>query len=297
MGMTDAERLFGQFSEAGDIGPVDDYVFGKLPAGECESIELSRLPIDNKAGKSVTGCTVWYPAGQLEAVRKIRFTILADSPDCTFYLLRIAPGMSFKLNGPGHSVLNLTEHRFSMSIRMGGDAGKSPGCKAIIGERSFCAGAEAFLLNTTMLIKKNALWSNYVLVQGSNQHGVVDFATMKLVEYPRNRITLEPHAWVGRRAILCAGAHVGAGAIVGTGALVAGKVPGACIVGGNPARVIKRGRTWAHSLHHITKLEHAIIRKYVRLPAEIPIARRIWAKAVVGGVAGAAIFEGVLSML
>lgn len=302
--MTNAEFLFQQFAASGDIGPASDYVLETLPDGAYESVELSSLPIKIVNGSSVEGSVVWFPAGQLAAVKKISFTVLTDSTDCTFYLLRIAPGMSFRLNGPGHSVLNLTKHRFGMSLRMGGDAGKSPGCQVIVGEYSFCAGAEAFLLNTTLTIKKGSLWSNYILVQGSNQHGIVDLDRRMLVKYPRNHIALEPRAWIGRRAILCAGAHIGAGAIVGTGALVAGKVPGACIVGGNPARVIKRNRTWAHSLHHITKIEHGLIDQYAGLASSLPIADKAvaslrfwWLKAVAAGMAGAAMFEGASEVL
>lgn len=164
------------------------------------------------------------------------------------------------------------------------------------------------LKNTDFIVKKGSLWSDEILVQGANQHGIVDLETMSLMDYPRNRVTLEPHVWIGRRAILCAGAHIGAGAVVGTGSLVAKPVPGACIVGGNPARIIRKNRTWADSLHGIRDAECEMIEQYVVASMEPPCAdpmertavdkfrfvvRSAWAKAMAAGAVGAAIFEGL----
>jgi len=44
--------------------------------------------------------------------------------------------------------------------------------------------------------------------------------------------------WIGARAILLPGVHVGKGAIIGAGAVVTKNVPEYAIVGGNPARHI-----------------------------------------------------------
>lgn len=298
--MTSAEFLFQQFAEAGDIGPASDYVLEKLPDGEYESAELSSLTLDNPKGKNVSGSIVWFPKGKRKALDAIKFTVMAHSQDCTFYFLRIPRGTAFRLNGPGHSVLNLNVTGFKMMIRTGsGDNVQTPGCRAIIGEGSFCGGASAVLIDTTLAIKKGSLWSDGILVQGTNQHGIVDLETMETVEYPRNRITLEPHAWIARRAILCAGAHIGAGSIVGTGALVANRVPAACIVGGNPARIIKRNRTWSNNLYGLDDIERAMITEYV-VPPPAPaesrfkaLARSAWARATAAGAAGAGIFEAI----
>jgi maltose O-acetyltransferase len=45
--------------------------------------------------------------------------------------------------------------------------------------------------------------------------------------------------WIGSRAILLPGVHIGNGAIVGAGSVVTNNVPPYAIVGGNPARVIR----------------------------------------------------------
>lgn len=45
--------------------------------------------------------------------------------------------------------------------------------------------------------------------------------------------------WIGARAIILPGVHVGNGAVVGAGSVVTRDVPDHAIVGGNPARVIR----------------------------------------------------------
>ncbi len=51
-------------------------------------------------------------------------------------------------------------------------------------------------------------------------------------------IYISENCWIGMRAILLEGAHLGRGAIVGAGAVVDFPVPDHAIVAGNPARVV-----------------------------------------------------------
>jgi phosphonate metabolism protein (transferase hexapeptide repeat family) len=55
-----------------------------------------------------------------------------------------------------------------------------------------------------------------------------------------NRITIGPDVWIGHGAILLPGINVGAGAVIGAGAVVTKDVPPYTIVGGLPARIIRR---------------------------------------------------------
>jgi maltose O-acetyltransferase len=45
--------------------------------------------------------------------------------------------------------------------------------------------------------------------------------------------------WIGTRAIILPGVHIGSGSIIGAGAVVTKNVPDYAIVGGNPAKVVK----------------------------------------------------------
>ncbi|GLZ31249.1 acetyltransferase [Lentzea sp. NBRC 105346] len=46
--------------------------------------------------------------------------------------------------------------------------------------------------------------------------------------------------WIGYRAIIMPGVHIGDGAIIATGAVVTSDVPPYTVVGGNPAKVVKQ---------------------------------------------------------
>jgi len=52
-------------------------------------------------------------------------------------------------------------------------------------------------------------------------------------------VVIDDDVWVGSRAVLLRGVHVGRGAIVGAGAVVTKSVPPYAIVSGNPARVVR----------------------------------------------------------
>jgi acetyltransferase-like isoleucine patch superfamily enzyme len=55
---------------------------------------------------------------------------------------------------------------------------------------------------------------------------------------PPISIVLDENVWIGTRATLLAGAHIGEGAIVGAGSIVDFEVPPYAIVAGNPTRVV-----------------------------------------------------------
>lgn len=52
-------------------------------------------------------------------------------------------------------------------------------------------------------------------------------------------VTIEDDVWIGTRAIIMPGLHIGKGAIIGAGAVVTKNVPEYAIVAGNPARIIR----------------------------------------------------------
>jgi len=55
-----------------------------------------------------------------------------------------------------------------------------------------------------------------------------------------NPAVISDDVWIGARAIILPGVHIGRGSIVGAGAVVSKDVPEYAIVAGNPAQVIKQ---------------------------------------------------------
>jgi maltose O-acetyltransferase len=56
-------------------------------------------------------------------------------------------------------------------------------------------------------------------------------------------VTIEDYVWIGHRAIILPGVHIGRGAVVGAGAVVTKDVPAMAIVGGVPAKAIGQRRS------------------------------------------------------
>lgn len=94
-------------------------------------------------------------------------------------------------------------------------------------------------------IGPDCMFSDGILLQSSDQHGIVDLGTGHIVNNRRRFLTIGEHVWVGRQAIVLPDVEVGRGVIVGAGAVITTQVPEFCIVGGVPARVIKSGMTWS----------------------------------------------------
>ncbi len=83
------------------------------------------------------------------------------------------------------------------------------------------------------------LGSNIDILSGRNQHGVDD-PDVPVQDQPGRyeHVRIGTNTWVGNGAVIMA--DVGARSVVAAGSVVARPVPDDVIVGGNPARVLKR---------------------------------------------------------
>jgi maltose O-acetyltransferase len=53
------------------------------------------------------------------------------------------------------------------------------------------------------------------------------------------RVKIDDYVWVGRKAIILPGVHIGKGAVIGAGAVVSKSIPDYGVAVGNPAKIVK----------------------------------------------------------
>ena len=79
-----------------------------------------------------------------------------------------------------------------------------------------------------------------------NNHGTTDFDTLheapiKRKLYTKGPVIIGNNVWIGDKATILGGVTIGDGAVIAANSVVTKDVPAYSVVGGNPARVIKRG--------------------------------------------------------
>jgi acetyltransferase-like isoleucine patch superfamily enzyme len=98
-----------------------------------------------------------------------------------------------------------------------------------------------------VLVGEDGLWSDEILIQSNDLHGIVDSATGEILNAGRRRIEIGAHVLLGRRTTVMPNVTIGAGSILAAGAVLTKDVPRNCIFAGIPARSIKTGVTWSRS--------------------------------------------------
>lgn len=119
--------------------------------------------------------------------------------------------------------------------------------EVFIGEETTSSGVKIVCDNSSFVCGCDCMFSDDVLIQTNDQHGIVDLSLGVIVNSAYSKTELGNHVWLGRRSTLMAGSFVESGSVVGAASLVTGHVPKNCIVAGVPARVIKENHTWSRS--------------------------------------------------
>lgn len=120
-----------------------------------------------------------------------------------------------------------------------------------IGDGTTINGARFIAVNSHTVVGRDGLWSDDILVQGFDQHGILDVASREFINLDRRDVVIGEHVWIGRRATLMPASSVGKGSIVGACSVVTRPIPELSAAAGTPARVVRSGVTWSRPWTHI----------------------------------------------
>ena len=121
------------------------------------------------------------------------------------------------------------------------------GGSLMIGDKTTVNNARIIVVNSTVLIKQDAMLSDEILIQGFDRHGIIDLASGNFINLGKDSVVVGKHAWIGRRVTLMPGSVIGNGAIVGACAVVTTEVPDCTVAAGVPARILRENVSWSRS--------------------------------------------------
>ena len=105
-----------------------------------------------------------------------------------------------------------------------------------IGDNVFINGGTSICAQKSVTIGDNCLIGNYTLIMDTDFHAVGDHA-----QWPDARpVVIEEDVWLAVRVTVLKGVTIGRGAVVAAGAVVTKDVEPYTLVGGVPARLIRR---------------------------------------------------------
>jgi tetrahydrodipicolinate N-acetyltransferase len=142
-------------------------------------------------------------------------------------VLRVRPGARFVVDG----LVSLQR-----GVRVVVDAGELR-----IGPGTNVNGLSRILVARSVSIGAGCTFSWDVQVLDNDFHAIT---TGGVTRPPAAPVVVEDRVWVGTRALVLKGVHIGAGAVVAAGAVVTRDVPGDTVVAGTPARVIGQVDSW-----------------------------------------------------
>ncbi len=89
-------------------------------------------------------------------------------------------------------------------------------------------------------IGDNCVFAGETAIFDNNSHGLHYGHDRKMTKDDVAPIKIEDHVWIGMRSLILKGVTIGKGAVVAAGSIVTKDVPPMTLVGGNPARIIKK---------------------------------------------------------
>lgn len=115
----------------------------------------------------------------------------------------------------------------------------------LLGEHFDCGSNTelAAIEGTTISFGNDCMLSANITIRTGDSHSVTDLTGKRI--NPSKSIVFGDHVWIGNTVLIFKASQIGAHSVIAGGSVVTGKVfPDHCIIGGNPAKVIKEGVDW-----------------------------------------------------
>lgn len=178
--------------------------------------------------------------------RRAGYRIYIDRPD-----LRGRINISL---GPGTGTVHIdTKGPINLDLRMWRRSSLRIGAGTTINNaRIVCDESD-------VVVGRDGLWSDDILIQSNDQHGIVDLETMQVINRHRRHTVIGDHVWIGRRALVMPDVEIGPGAILAAGAILTTDMPASCIFAGVPARMVRNNVTWSRETSGFSAAETAAL--------------------------------------
>ena len=162
--------------------------------------------------------------------------IICNSPD---YLNRI----TFRFNGSNASVIIGENIRINKELKI--ECGSN--CSVIIGDNTTFVNTTIYSSYADVLIGNDCMFSYGIYIRNHDSHCIFNINSGQRLNYSRN-IEIGDHVWVGQNCILLGGFKVGKGSVLGAGSVSSSQFESNIIIGGNPARIIRKDVCWTRDM-------------------------------------------------
>jgi len=135
--------------------------------------------------------------------------------------------------------------------------------RVFIGSQTTITKARLICDDADVEIGRDGLWSDEIILQSNDQHGIVDLQTRAVINGRRRKVKICDHVWIGRRAIIMPDLEIGWGSILATGSVLTSDMPPQTVFGGVPARQIRSGVTWSRAPTGLSAFEDDLIQRHL----------------------------------
>lgn len=110
----------------------------------------------------------------------------------------------------------------------------------IIGDDSVVNYMSGISVEQRVEIGNNCVIAGETMIFDNNSHSIYYTNNRKMGKEDVAPIKIEDHVWIGMRSMILKGVTIGKGSVVASCSVVTSDVPPMTLVGGNPARIIKK---------------------------------------------------------